>query len=177
MANDSIGTVRRPEANLIHNTAASTVTLTTANTPVKLTDGAALGELEIRTASTHGLAGAPLAYSNTLGEYTVQNHGRILADVELRAAKGVAGSVVTFRLVLGKAGDAAGVGTVVFARQIPASAGTAQYYIRAHEMIFGAAPGQVLTAQVVSDTNADSLAIADCGILYKSIPEVLGSQI
>lgn len=172
MSNSSIATVVKPELAVIHNTAASTVTLATANTAVKLTDGAALGELEIRTASTH-----PTAYSNTAGEYTVQNHGRLYVDVELRAAKGVAGSVVTFRLVLGKAGDLAGVGTVLYARQIPASAGTNQYYIRAQDITFAVAPGQVLTAQVVSDTNADSLAIADCGITYQSVPEVLGAAI
>src|SRR5690349_3713815 len=108
MANNSIATVTRPEVAVIRNSAASTVTLTTAGAAVKLTNGAALGSLVADTANTH-----PAAYTDTNGEYVVQNHGRMRVDVELRAAKGVAGSVVDFRIVLGKAGDLADVGTIV----------------------------------------------------------------
>lgn len=172
MSNSSIATVVKPEVAVIHNTAASTVTLTTAGAAVKLTDGANLGRLGLRSASTH-----PSAYSAAAGEYTVQNHGRMLLNGELRATKGVAGSIVSFRVVLGKAGDLADVGTVLFERLIPASAGTNQYYISAPDITFAVAPGQVLTLQIESDTNADSLAIADCCMVYQSVPEVLGAAI
>lgn len=172
MSNSSIATIPRPEVAVIHNTAASTVTLGAAGAAEILTNGAAQGALGIRSASTHAAN-----YSAAAGEYTVANYGRMYLDVELRAAKGLAGSIVSFRIVKGKTGDLADVGTVIYERQIPASAALLQYYIRAQDIAFAMAPGDVLTAQIESDTINDSLVIADLGITYQSIPERLGAEI
>lgn len=172
MSNSSIATVARPEVVVIHNTAASTVTLGAAGAAEILTNGAAQGALGIRGASTH--AGN---YSAAAGEYTVANYGRMYLDVELRAAKGIAGSIVSFRLVKGRAGDAAEAGITIFERQIPAAAALLEYYIRAQDIAFAMSPGDVLTAQIESDTINDTVAIADLGITYQSIPERLGAEI
>lgn len=172
MSNSSIATIPRPELAVIHNTAASTVVLGAAGAAEILTNGAAQGALGIRQASTH-----PTAYTAASGEYAVQNYGRMYLDVELRAAKGIAGSIMSFRIVKGKTGDLADVGTVIYERQIPASAGVNQYYIRAQDVAFAMAPGDVLTAQIESDTINDSLVIADIGITYQSVPERLGAEI
>lgn len=172
MSNSSIASLPKPEVAVIHNTAASTVVLGAAGAAEILTSGAAQGALGIRQASTH-----PTAYTAASGEYAVQNYGRMYLDVELRAAKAEVGSIVTFRIVKGKTGDLADVGTVIYERQIPAAAGTAEYYIRAQDIAFALAPGDVLTAQIESDTINDELAIADLGITYWSIPERLGAEI
>lgn len=172
MSNSSIATVVRPEVAVIHNTAASTVVLGAAGTAEILTSGAAQGALGIRGASTHAAN-----YDAAAGEYTVANYGRMYLDVELRAAKAEVGSIVTFRLVKGRAGDAAEVGLTIYERQIPAAAGTAEYLIRAQDIAFAMSPGDVLTAQIESDTINDELAIADLGITYWSIPERLGAEI
>lgn len=172
MSNSSIAEVVRPERAVIRNTAASTVVLGAVDTPEILTNGAAQGALGIRPASTH-----QANYDAAAGEYTVENHGRLYVDVELRAAKAEALSVATFKLVLGAAGDAAGAGTVVYERSIPASATTTEYYWRSPDITFDVAPGQVLTAQIESDTIADEITITDCSIVYDMIPLVLGASI
>lgn len=172
MANDSIAEVVRPERAVIRNTAASTVVLGAANTPEILTDGAAQGALDIRPASTH-----QANYVAAAGEYTVEDHGRLYVDVELRAAKAEATAAVDFRIVLGAAGDAAGDGTVVYERTIPVAAGTSEYYWRSPDISFDVAPGQVLTAQIESTIISDELTITDCSIVYELIPLVLGASI
>lgn len=172
MSNSSIAEVVRPERAVIRNTAASTVVLGAADTPEILTSGAAQGALGIRPASTH-----QANYDAAAGEYTVENHGRLYMDVELRAAKAEALAVVTFRIVLGAAGDAADVGTVVYERTIPAAAGTDEYYFRSPDISFDVAPGQVLTAQIESTVINDEITITDCSIVYDMIPLVLGASI
>lgn len=172
MSNSSIATVVRPERAVIRNTAASTVVLGAIGAAEILTSGAAQGALGIRPASTH-----QPNYTAAAGEYAVNNHGRLYVDVELRAAKAEALAVVTFKIVLGKAGDVADGGTVVYSRAIPAAAGTAEYYWRSPDISFDVAPGQVLTAQIESTVIADELTITDLSIVYEIIPLVLGSQI
>jgi hypothetical protein len=172
MSNSSIATVVRPEVAVIHNTAASTVALGAAGAAEILTNGAAQGALAIRSASTH-----PTNYTAAAGEYAVANHGRVYMHMEVRAAKGIAGSVMSIRVVLGAAGDAADGGTTIMERQIPAAAGLNEYYISAPDIAFDVAPGQVLTVQIESDTLNDSLVIADLCVVYKSIPLVLGAAI
>jgi hypothetical protein len=172
MSNSSVSDVARPERAVIRNTAASTVVLGAAGTAEILNSGATQGALGIRPASTH-----VANYTAASGEYVVNNHARLFLDVELRAAKAEVAAVVTFRIVLGKAGDAAEVGTVVYTRTIPAAAGTAEYYFRSPDISFDVAPGQVLTAQIESDTIADEVTITDLSIVYDMIPLVLGASI
>jgi hypothetical protein len=172
MSNSSVAVVNVPERAVIRNTAASTVVLGAIGTAEILTSGAAQGALGIRPASTH-----VANYSAAAGEYTVNNHGRLYLDVEFRGAKAEVAAVVTFKIVLGKAGDAADVGTVVYTRTIPAAAGTAEYYWRSPDISFDVAPGQVLTAQIESDTIADEVTITDLSIVYDMIPLVLGASI
>jgi hypothetical protein len=172
MSNSSVSDVARPERAVIRNTAASTVVLGAVGAAEILTSGAAQGALGIRPASTH-----QENYSAAAGEYTVENHARLGLHVEFRGAKAEALSVVTFRIVLGKAGDLADVGTIIYSRTIPASAATNEYYWSSPDIAYDVSPGQVLTAQIESDTIADEVTITDLSIVYDMIPLVLGASI
>ena len=168
-----VGVFPNTESLVIDGTADSSVVLATANTPVILTSGAALGALAINPNSTH-----PENYDAAAGEYTLANNGRILVSGSLRGAKTVSGSIVTLRLRLGSAGDLAGVGEDLLASVvIPAAALTDPFLQVEFSITAPVTRGRVLTWQLESDTDADALAITQFSMRQHTISDLQGAAV
>ncbi len=166
-----VGVFPNTESWVIDSAADSSVVLATANTPVILTS--AVGDLAINPNSTH-----PENYDPVVGEYTLANNGRILVSGALRGAKTVSGSVVTLKLILGSAGDPAGVGEDLLASVvIPAAALTDPFLQVEFGITAPVTRGRVLTWQLESDTDADELAITQFSTRLHTISDLQGAAV
>jgi len=159
-------TPRSTEYFGLRNTAASTIALT--DSPVILTSGASLGSLAAMAGSSDTLATSESAsaFVAAAGEYTLRTNGRSLkCSLRLKASKSATGETVTFRLVSGAAGDAAGVGAVLWQHTAVLSVADATDVQQVNiDTLTQIPPGQggVLTLQLVaSDTTNLVIAAAD----------------
>ena len=146
----------------LRNSAASTIALSA--TPVILTSGAAAGALAAMAGGSDTLttSESASAFSAAAGEYTLRTTGRsIVGMLFLKANKSAAGESVTIRLVAGAAGDAAGVGAVLWQYTILSVADAATIHRVTVPIMTQIPPSQggVLTLQAVA-SGATNLVIA-----------------